>query len=147
MIQGFGCFAVQLIPKGQRVVEYTGPKISCEEAVRALKNGNRYIFTVDSKFSIDGSVLSNLARYINHSCDPNCESDIVNGRVWIDAKRDIQEGEELSVNHAYDFQGFSKRLCRCGTENCLGYMISENHTKLLGTMIDLANEATLSDKD
>ena len=83
VIHGLGCFAVQFIPKGQRIVEYSGPRLNLEQTLKALEKGNEYIFDIDSHYSVDGSVMSNAGRYLNHSCDPNCESDIISGKVWI----------------------------------------------------------------
>ena len=72
-IHGLGCFAVQFIPEGQRIVEYSGPRLNLEQTLKALEKGNEYIFDLDSHYSVDGSVMSNAGRYLNHSCDPNCE--------------------------------------------------------------------------
>ena len=80
----------------------------------------------------------------NHSCDPNCESDIIFGKVWINAMRDIHEGEELTINYNYELEGFFNRPCKCGSKNCLGFMVVnhqlclKNPQKLMGTMMEMA---------
>jgi len=146
-IHGLGCFAIESIPDGQRIVEYSGPKLNPENTRKALEDGNQYIFYLDSNYSVDGSVMSNSGKYVNHSCDPNCASDIVSGRIWIDATRDIPKGEEITMNYNYEFEGFFDRRCGCGVKNCLGYMIAEDHIsvkdpkKLLSLMIEMSNDA------
>ncbi|MBT5927801.1 MAG: SET domain-containing protein-lysine N-methyltransferase [Verrucomicrobia bacterium] len=139
-IHGYACFANQSIQKGGRLIEYTGPRITAMEAVTELRNGNGYIFILASAVSIDGSVNWNFARYINHGCDPNCESEIEEGRVLIYAARTIKEGEELTLNYACHRDGFIRRACECGAKNCHGYMITEGDTKLVSTMIAMSKE-------
>jgi SET domain-containing protein len=97
-IAGKGLFAAQPITKGTRIMQYIGQKISKEETAERLSQGNQYIFTFNDPYDIDGKTLKNKARYINHSCDPNCEILLTQRTIWIVAKRDIQEGEELSYN-------------------------------------------------
>jgi SET domain-containing protein len=111
-IHGRGMFAVKLIPKGTRIIEYTGERITKAEGWR-----------LNTKVDIDGRVLWNTARYINHSCDPNCESQIVRGRVWITALREIRPGEELSYDYYYDYEHYEDHPCRCGAANCAGYIV------------------------
>ncbi len=92
-VTGLGLFAIEPIPKGRRIIEYVGPLISNEVVERS--NG-KYFFGVNSKWSIDGSVRSNIARYINHSCRPNAEPFISGRRVWIWSRRNIRVGEEIT---------------------------------------------------
>lgn len=132
-IHGRGMFAVVEIPRGTRVIEYTGERISKaegwrrererqERAVRG-EDGCIYIFELNKKTDIDGRVLWNTARYINHSCRPNCESQIIRGRVWIVALRKIREGEELSYDYYYDYEHYQEHPCRCGAPDCAGYIV------------------------
>ena len=143
-IHGLGCFALHFISGGQRVVEYSGPRLNLEQTQKALEKGNEYIFDIDSHYSVDGSVMSNAGRYLNHSCDPNCESDIIFEKVWINAMRDIHEGEELTINYNFELEGFFNRPCKCGSKNCLGFMVAnhqlglKNPQKLMGTMMEMA---------
>jgi SET domain-containing protein len=132
-IHGRGMFASKEIPRGTRIIEYTGERITKAEGWRReLKRQDRaargqdaciYIFELNQKTDIDGSVLWNTARYINHSCKPNCESQITRGRVWIVALRKIKPGEELSYDYYYDYQHYEDHPCRCGAEDCAGYIV------------------------
>ena len=112
---GLGLFAVEPIPKGKRIIEYTGPLISNEEFER--RNG-KYFFAVNSKWTIDGSVRDNVARYINHSCRPNAEALLSGRRVWIWSKRNIKAGEEIAYDYGKDyFEDIIEPMgCRC--EKC-----------------------------
>jgi hypothetical protein len=109
---GLGLFTLEAIPKGKRIVEYTGPLISNEEVE---KRRGRYFFGVNSKWSIDGSVRSNLARYSNHSCRPNAEAYITGRRVWLWSKRNIRAGEEITYNYGKEyFNDLIKPVgCKC----------------------------------
>jgi SET domain-containing protein len=110
---GLGLFATRPIPKGKRLVEYTGPLISNEIVDRS--NG-KYFFSVNTKWSIDGSPRSNLARYINHSCRPNAEAFVTNRRrVWIWSRRNIKPGEEITYDYGKEyFEGIIEPIgCRC----------------------------------
>lgn len=114
---GLGLFATKPIPKGTRLLEYTGPLIPNEEVD---KRYGKYFFGVDKNWSIDGSPRSNLARYINHSCRPNAEAVLSGKRVFIWARRNIKPGEEISYNYGKEyFDGVIKDIgCRC--KKCKG---------------------------
>jgi len=109
---GLGLYAGEPIPKGECLIEYFGPPLTNEEAD---KKANKYLFAVNSKKTIDGSPRANIARYINHSCRPNCEPEISKGRVYIFSKRAIKVGEELAYNYGKDyFDSYIKpHGCRC----------------------------------
>ena len=124
-IDGKGVFAAQLIKKGTRIIKYTGEKIAPQEAAERIARGNLYIFFFDAHSDIDGNTPTNRARYINHSCDPNCHSDIIAGHIWIIALRDIQKGEELTYDYGYELEEYEQRPCRCGAEKCCGYIVDE----------------------
>ncbi len=126
-IHAFGAFARKFIPKGTRFTEYVGEKISKEEAERRLQADAVYIFEVDETHDIDGDVPYHPAKYLNHSCDPNCESAIEDGHIWIFSLQDIKEGEELTYDYGYDPKDLEETPCRCGAKNCVGYMIAEEH--------------------
>ena len=98
-IAGQGLFAAQDIQKGTRIIQYIGARIPKEESVERLAQGNTYIFAFNERYDIDGKTLKNKARYINHSCEPNCEAIVTKRTIWIVAVRDIQAGEELSYNY------------------------------------------------
>lgn len=104
------------------VVEYTGEKISTEETERRERindlNGTTYIFILDDDYCIDGAVGGNISKYINHSCDPNLEVEITDGRIYFLALRDIQKDEELSYDYAYDYEPGFLCPCHCGSPKC-----------------------------
>jgi SET domain-containing protein len=110
---GLGWFAVDPIPKGTRIVEYTGPLVSNEEVER--RKTGKYFFGVNQKWAIDGTPRSNIARYINHSCKPNAEAIISGRRVWIWSKRHITVGEEITYDYGQEY--FSEHIkpigCKC----------------------------------
>jgi uncharacterized protein len=128
-IHGTGGFARCEIPAGTPIIEYVGERIDKAEAQRRCEADNRYIFCIDETWDIDGSVAWNPARFINHSCAPNCEAELDEdeGRIWINAIRDIKAGEELSFNYGYDLADYEDHPCRCGTKECVGYIVAEEH--------------------
>ena len=87
-----------------------------------------YIFELNKKYDIDGSPLYNKARYINHSCSPNCEVDIIKNEIWISSIKSIKKGEELNYDYGYPFDkdDFSDHKCKCKTKKCIGYIISQD---------------------
>ena len=133
-VHGYGGFAKQDLKKGTRVTEYLGDRISHKEADQRYEDhdendNHTFLFIVDKRTVIDAGVDGNNARFINHQCDPNCESTIEKGRVWIETIRAVKKGEELG----YDYQiGREKDdpenvdeiyACRCGSAQCRGTML------------------------
>ncbi len=130
-IQGKGAFATSRIRTGQRVIEYAGERITNDEADNrydetAMRRHHTFLFTVTARTVVDGAINGNESIYINHSCDPNCEAVIDGGRIFIEAIRTIQPGEELVYDYQYertgedddDMEKFYK--CLCGAPNCRG---------------------------
>ena len=126
-IDGRGMFARTGICAGDRIIEYTGDRISKEESIRHCSEGNNYIFYINNEFDLDGSVGSNLARFINHSCAPNAEAQLEDDRIWIIALRNIAPGEEITFNYGYDLDDYRAHPCRCGALNCVGYILAEEY--------------------
>jgi SET domain-containing protein len=133
-VHGSGVFAARPIRKGTRVIEYTGERVTHAQADSRYEDkdesdNHTFLFIVDRKTVIDAGVDGNEARFINHSCDPNCESVIEGQRVFIEAIRSIAPGEEL----AYDYQIQRDAddpadideifACRCGSQDCRGTML------------------------
>lgn len=114
---GLGLFTEDSIERGKFVIEYYGVLLTRAEAD---EKGGKYLFEINSRRVIDGSPRQNIARYINHSCRPNCETDIVKGKVYIYAKRNIKEDEELTYDYGKEyFDDFIKPYgCKC--LKCLG---------------------------
>lgn len=134
-IHGRGVFATRTIPKGRDIVEYRGRRISVEEADNLPDSDPRnpfhtFLFELNDGRVIDAGVRGNAARWINHSCQPNCvpyEDD--EGRVFIEAKRTIRAGEELSYDYRLNVPGrrsarmLANYACRCGAPRCRGTML------------------------
>lgn len=112
---GLGLFAVRSIARGGYIATYRGRRISTEEAQRREARGARYMFELNSRWTIDGSPRWNLARYINHSCRPNAKPVARNGGIVIVASRRIESGEEITYDYGPEyFDLFLKSGCRCG---------------------------------
>jgi uncharacterized protein len=126
-IAGLGLFAAQPIKPGTRILPYSGEKITKDESTKRLAQGNAYIFTFNDRYDIDGKVLRNTARYINHSCDPNCEVQTTQRTLWVVALRTIQEGEELTYNYGYALDDETPHACTCGAKNCCGYILAQQY--------------------
>ncbi len=125
-IHGTGGFARADIPAGTRVIEYVGRKISKAESLRLCELNNQYIFELNDEHDLDGNVSFNPARFLNHSCAPNCEAELANGRVWIIALRNIRAAEEITFNYGYDLDDYKEYPCRCGASGCAGYIVAES---------------------
>jgi SET domain-containing protein len=139
-IQGRGAFATRTIQRGDRIIEYTGEHISWKEADRRyddekMKRHHTFLFTLNSRTCVDAAVGGNDARFINHSCDPNCEAVIVNGHIYIEAIRRIRPGEELSYDYGYERDKDTSEedeklyVCRCGAANCRGTILAPPEEK------------------
>ena len=133
-VHGSGVFALRKIRKGSTIIEYLGDRVTHEEvderyADKLDTDSHTFLFTVNSKIVIDAGSNGNDARFINHSCDPNCESTIKKKRVFIEAIRTIQPGEELNYDYAIgrdddDAANVDEIFaCRCGAANCRGSML------------------------
>jgi uncharacterized protein len=126
-IAGQGLFAEQDIRQGTKIIRYIGQKITHAESDRRLAAGNVYIFGLDERYAIDGSTRKNTARYINHSCAPNCHTEQFGNTIWIVAIRDIKAGEELTYNYGYEVNDEPAEPCHCGAKNCCGYILGPQH--------------------
>jgi uncharacterized protein len=134
-IQGLGAFATQPIPAGTRIIEYAGERLTPEQADERYPDDERerhhtYLFAIDDEIVIDAAVNGNDARFINHSCDPNCDAVIVGGRIWIETIRDVEPGEELAYDYAYILEerhspAARRRFpCHCGSAKCRGTILA-----------------------
>jgi len=130
-IHAAGCYTTAPIKNGTMVIEYTGPLISKDEGDKRYEGREyTYLFGMDDGRVIDGH---GMAAFINHSCDPNCETDEVDGKLWIIALRDIKAGEELSYDYClWDGEEDDPAPCYCGATNCRGTMYSEEEVERLG---------------
>ncbi len=140
-IHGNGVFALEALRKGERVIEYKGlrrthAEVDADDA-GDVESGHTFLFTLNDDYVIDANYKGNDARWINHSCAPNCEAVIAEAegddrtadKVFIEAIRDIKPGEELTYNYGITLaERHTPRLkkiweCRCGAKNCTGTML------------------------
>lgn len=139
-IHGTGGFARQLIPKNAQVLEYLGERIDKGESLRRCVADNPYIFTLNQTTDIDGNVQWNPARFINHSCAPNCEAEVIEDRIWIVAHRDIQPGEEITFNYGFTLEDYKNYPCNCGAADCVGFIVAEEFFEHVRWQCALAQE-------
>jgi uncharacterized protein len=127
-IHAAGCYTTTAIRKGARVAEYTGPRLTKAEADTAYEDSPvTYLFGLgDGSIVIDGHCT---AMFINHSCDPNCETEEVKGRVWIKAIKSIAAGEEITYDYCLYDGGDDPCVCNCGAKNCRGTMYSREEVR------------------
>jgi uncharacterized protein len=130
-IHGRGVYAIRTIPKGTRIIEYLGERITHAEADRRYArkredDGHTFLFIASQRTVIDAGVNGNEARFINHSCAPNCDAVIDGGRIWIETIHDIEPGEELVYDYAYILEEWhspaakARYPCHCGAITCRG---------------------------
>ena len=139
-IQGKGAFALRAIAKGERLIEYAGQRVTQAEAARryddtSMRRHHTFLFTISDRTCIDGNRDGNDARYFNHSCSPNCETEVVRGRVYILTRRNVREGEELTYDYNYDLDGeiteesLRTYECRCGSPSCRATILGPDARK------------------
>jgi len=139
-IQGKGAFAARNIPSGTRIVEYRGQKVKPEVAWErydddTMERHHTFLFTLDDETIIDAGVRGNNARFINHSCEPNCAAVIDNGHIYVDAMKDIPRGAELAYDYKLQREGRYQKewdklyACKCGAANCRGTMLNRRRRK------------------
>jgi len=115
---GLGLFAVRPIKKREKIAEYKGPRVNADEAGRLERRGNRYLYEINPRVTIDGTPRNNLARYANHSCNPNAESYTYGGRVFIRALRNIKVDEEITYDYGTDYLKNVIGRSRCQCRRC-----------------------------
>ncbi|HYM24886.1 MAG TPA: SET domain-containing protein-lysine N-methyltransferase [Vicinamibacterales bacterium] len=122
-IHGWGVYATEAIPKNKRIIDYAGEKISNQESLRReqryIRQGRVWCFKLTNRTVIDAAVGGNVARFINHSCRPNCYVDIAEGVIWIRAGRNIRRGEELTYNYYTEGEGMIPCRCRPGCQGLI----------------------------
>lgn len=137
-IHGRGVFATRALRAGERVIEYRGARIPRDELLERETPGHTFLFTVNAGWAIDGGERGNSARWINHSCEPNCEAvihvdldgDERRDRVFIEALRPIRAGEELTFDYAVELPvphtaaRAREWPCRCGAPTCRGTLLA-----------------------
>jgi uncharacterized protein len=133
-VHGYGVFALRRVRKGTNIIEYLGERVSHEladtrYASKDPKDGHTFLFTVDAKTVIDAGVNGNEARFVNHGCDPNCQTVQIGKRIFIEAIRTIRPGEELAYDYRIQRDADDPAdidivfRCLCGAKNCRGSML------------------------
>jgi hypothetical protein len=133
-IHGYGVFALRRIRKGTTIVEYLGDRVTHEEANARYEDkdpldGHTFLFTVDARTVIDAGIDGNEARFVNHGCDPNCQTVSIDKRIYIEALRTIRAGEELAYDYRIERDADDPPdvdvvfACRCGAASCRGSML------------------------
>jgi len=143
-LHGKGLFANCNIKAGTNIIEYVGEKITkaqsdkiaemqLKKSQKNREEGQVYIFTLDEKYDINGNVPYNKARLMNHSCDPNCDTDIIDGKIWIRSFKNIKKGAEFTYDYgfAFDREDFRDHVCKCGSKKCVGFIVTEKDWKKL----------------
>lgn len=139
-VHGHGVFAARRIRKGTNIIEYLGERISHELADERYAHtqpldGHTFLFTVDAKTVIDAGINGNEARFVNHGCEPNCQTVQMGKRIFIEALRTIRPGEELTYDYRIRRDADDPAdidvvfRCRCGAENCRGTMLEAPRKK------------------
>lgn len=116
---GLGLFAAEEIAKEARIIEYTGEKILRSDRAR---HKGKYLFTLNSRWTIDGKGRENIARYGNHSCRPNARTETIRGKIWIIARRKIRAGEEITYDYGKEYvdqfiKPFGCKCAKCAAKN------------------------------
>ena len=128
-IDNNGLYASKDIKKGTRIIEYKGKIISTKLSAINPKFDNSkaiYLFNLNKRYDLGGDFKFNIARLINHSCDPNCEVLGEGLKVWVYAMKNINKGDELSYDYGFAFdEDFRQFPCKCGSKNCIGYIVRE----------------------
>jgi len=125
LIHGVGAFAATGLNRGTRVIQYVGETIDKRESNRRCELGNECIFYLNEQFDLDGNEEWNPARFINHSCSPNCNAELTESGIWIIASRDIDVGEEITFNYGYDLENVRDHPCHCRLPDCVGWIVAE----------------------
>ena len=115
---GLGLFATAPIKKRALIVEYTGRKLTTEQADKVEARGNRYLYELNSRWTLDGSSRRNIARYANHSCRPNAESDVVKRQVILRAIKNIKEGDEITYDYGPEYFEIFLKPAGCKCDKC-----------------------------
>ncbi len=120
-IQGWGVFAAEPIPARRKVIEYTGERLTPQQAHERLQRPQHYLFVVNDALIVDGAVNGSGAQYINHSCDPNLRIWVYKGHILLMSLRPIAPGEELSYDYRFR-PSVLRNVCSCGSPKCRGSM-------------------------
>ena len=139
-IHGIGAFAKTDIRAGDRLMEYVGEKIDKRESLRRCQQNNQSLFALNDEFDLDGNVSWNPARFLNHSCEPNCEARRHENRIWIVARRGIRACEEITFNYCFDLDDYKSYPCHCASTQCVGYIVAEEFFEHVRSQRELSSK-------
>ena len=120
-LEGFGLFAAAAIPRGAKVIEYSGKRIPIEKALAAGPSRDKYLVTINRRWAVDGGRGGSGAQFINHSCLPNLQPRLIRGHILFFSRRNIRAGEELTFRYAYPSK-LRRLKCQCGAARCRGFV-------------------------
>jgi uncharacterized protein len=130
-IHGLGVFAEAPMEAGERILPYLGAPLGRAQAELARQRGNPFLLALPDGRVLDGSVAENVARFVNHSCQPCAELRIIDGKPWIVARESIGIAREITMNYGYDLDQMESLPCGCGSQRCVGYMVAEEYHPLV----------------
>lgn len=141
-IHNKGVFAKKDIPKNTKIIQYGGEKITKKQAEKRIyknyelaeknsKKGENYVFDLDKKYDIDGDFPWNIGKYINHSCNNNTDFINEDGEIWFVSTKKIKKADEITVDYGFGLKDFEDFPCKCGSKNCIGYIVGEKYRNKL----------------
>ncbi|MBF0198906.1 MAG: SET domain-containing protein [Planctomycetes bacterium] len=147
-VHGRGVFCTEKISREETVMEYLGEKVSIKEGDRRAevqmkkaskgKVGAVFLFELNTRYYLDGNIPGNPAKYINHSCDPNCRFENDRGHIYVISQKSLKPEDELTVDYGFDAEIYEDHPCRCGSENCVGYIVQRRQWRKLKSLIEKA---------
>ena len=128
--KGRGLYATKNIKEGTKIIDYIGKIVTNKQVEQSDKYDNKkpiYLFTLTSRYTLDGDFSFNIAGLVNHSCNPNAIYEGKGLKVWITAERDIKKNEEITCDYGFSFdkEDYKQFPCKCRSKNCCGYIIRE----------------------
>tara|TARA_Y100000996_G_scaffold6040_1_gene5255 strand:+ start:93 stop:569 length:477 start_codon:yes stop_codon:yes gene_type:complete len=128
--KGRGLYATKNIKEGTKIIDYIGKIVTNKQVEQSDKYDNKkpiYLFTLNSRYTLDGDFSFNIAGLVNHSCNPNAIYEGKGLKVWITAERDIKKNEEITCDYGFSFdkEDYKQFPCKCRSKNCCGYIIRE----------------------
>mgnify|MGYP001207411767 CR=1 FL=1 len=140
-----GLYAKKNIKAGTRIIQYIGKLISKKQTEENHKFDNEkdiYLFNLNNRYDLDGDFSWNIARLINHSCDPNCEVEGKGLEIWVTSIRDIKTGEELSYDYGFGYDKDYKQFpCKCKSKKCCGYIVREGSRWRINKKFKITNRS------
>ena len=145
--KGRGLYATTYIKEGTKIINYLGKIITNKEVEKSKKYDNKkpiYLFTLNTKYTLDGDFSFNVAGLINHSCNANARYDGKGLKVWITADRNIKKGEEITCDYGFSFDKDYKQFpCKCRAKNCCGYIVREESRWRINRKFSMSNKRKL----